>query len=255
MRSSIGMLMAVFVATGAVAQPKPPPAGKTEIRWWGHAAFVVRTPAGTTLAIDPWFQNPLAPKDAAWPDKVDAILVTHGHSDHLGNAVELAKKTGAPVLGSFELSQLLGLENTNGGNAGGSVRLKDVTIHWVEAVHSSSFGQDAKTSRYAGAPLGYVIQIDNGPTLYHAGDTALFSSMALIGERMRPSVAMLPIGGHFTMDAEAAAHAARLVKAKTVIPMHFGTFPVLAGKPEQLRGALKGAAKVLELKPGEAVSL
>ncbi|MFN0062125.1 MAG: MBL fold metallo-hydrolase [Myxococcaceae bacterium] len=103
--------------------------------------------------------------------------------------------------------------------------------------------------------MGYVIQIDNGPTLYHARDTALFSSMALVGERFRPTFAMLPIGGHFTMDAGAAAHAARLMKAKTVIPMHFGTFPVLAGKPEQLRAALKGAAKVVELHPGEAVSL
>lgn len=259
-----GLLLAsVLVAGTAFAQGKAPEAkkgaGKTTATWWGHAAWLVETPGGARILIDPWLKNPRAPKDAKPPEKLDAILITHAHPDHVGEAQELAKKTGAPIYGCVELVGLLSTSDKDvGANIGGSFRIKDVTLHLVEAVHSSGFGQDPKDKKYGGAPLGYVLQIDNGPTLYHAGDTGLFASMPLIAEQFKPTVAMLPIGGHYTMDPEAAATAARLLKVRTVIPMHYGTFPQLKGTPEELTAALKkqrGAAKVVVATPGQTLEL
>ncbi|WP_375761739.1 metal-dependent hydrolase [Corallococcus exercitus] len=235
--------------------------GKTEVTWWGHAAFVVKTPGGATLAIDPWLTNPKAPQGATWPEAVDAILVSHGHFDHVGEAKALAQKTSAKVYGSFELVNLLGLPEAQGmgANVGGTFTVKDATIHLVEAVHSSSYQADPKAaSQYAGAPLGFVIEIANGPTLYHAGDTGAFQSMGLIAEQFKPTVALLPIGGHFTMDPAQAAVAAKLLKVKSVVPMHYGTFPALAGTPDALTTELKktrSTTKVVSLEPGKATAL
>jgi L-ascorbate metabolism protein UlaG (beta-lactamase superfamily) len=247
----------------AAAGGKAPAAarGKTEVTWWGHAAFVVRTPGGAVIAIDPWLTNPKAPQGAAQPEALDAILLTHGHFDHVGEAKALAQKTGAKVFGSFELINLLGLPENQamGGNAGGTFQVKDATIHLVEAVHSSSYSADPKApAQYAGAPLGYVVEIEKGPTLYHAGDTGAFESMALIGTQFKPTVAMLPVGGHFTMGPAEAAQAARLLKVQSVVPMHYGTFPLLKGTPDALRGELKklrGTAKVVDLEVGKATAL
>ncbi len=228
--------------------------GKTEITWYGHAAFVIKTPGGTTLAIDPWITNP-SDKDKEALGKItklDFILVSHGHSDHVGDTMALQKQTGAKVVGGFELgNQLLaaGLPKDAAGyptlgNAGGTIKLNDeVSVALVQAVHSSGFkaGSDAPIV-YGGAPLGFVVQIKGGPTIYHTGDTALFGEMKRIGERFHPEVMLACIGGHFTMDPKDAAIAAREVGAKTVVPMHFGTFPFLTGTPEEFAAELKKAA-------------
>jgi L-ascorbate metabolism protein UlaG (beta-lactamase superfamily) len=245
------LIVAIVALTsfGALAE------GKTEITWWGHAAFVIKTPAGTVIAVDPWLKNPTAPKDGKWPDKVDAILVTHGHFDHVGDAKELSDKTGAPIIGAFELVSLIGAKNANGANTGGTVDVKsDVKVHIVEAVHSSGYGDPSKgPMQYGGSPVGYVIEIKGGPTIYHAGDTDAFSSMQLIGDRYHPTIDMLPIGGHYTMDPDGAALAAKMTGAKSVIPMHYGTFPALKGTPAELKDALKkmgSTINVVEMKPG-----
>ena len=240
--------------------------GKTEVTWYGHAAFVVKTPGGTALAIDPWISNP-ANKDKTAIEKIqklDYILISHGHFDHVGDAIALQKKTGAKIVASFELGSALGAaglpKEASGfdtlGNAGGVLQLNDeVTVALVPAVHSSSF-QAAENGPllYAGAPLGFIVQIKGGPTLYHTGDTAYFAEMKHIGDRFHPDVLLACIGGHFTMDPADAALAARDTGAKSVVPMHYGTFPVLTGTPEEFAKALKKSAprgKMVQLRIGE----
>jgi L-ascorbate metabolism protein UlaG (beta-lactamase superfamily) len=249
-------------APAAPTHTAPLKAGKVSATWWGQAAFVIRTPGGAVIAIDPWFKNPKAPANAPWPEAVDAILVTHGHFDHVGDTVELAAKTGATVVAPYELAVQLGTPKINPMNAGGSFKVKDVTITVVPAIHSSGFvanpaDQTAKPV-YGGNPVGYILQVDKGPTLYHAGDTDVFSEMSIIADRFKPSIALLPIGGQFTMGPEGAAYAAKLLKVKTVVPMHFATFEALKGTPAELTAALKkekSSAKVQELQIGTPTEL
>ena len=222
------------------------------ITWLGHSSFVVRTPGGKTILFDPWYTgNPSFP--GAKPTNADLILVSHGHSDHITDAAAMAKQTGATVVGIWEVAQWLGskgVQNLEPMNKVGTIMVKGLRITMTEALHSSSF--DEKGNVYLGEPAGFVVKLENGQTIYFAGDTALFSDMKLIGELYAPDIAFLPVGDRFTMGPDTAAMAARWLGVKQVVPMHWGTFPLLTGTPDQLRQQLAGAdIQVLELTPGQ----
>lgn len=254
---------------GSMQQPTAPQPGKTQLTWFGHAAFRIETPSGKTLLVDPWLQNPTNPtgKDDVKNTKADLILVTHGHFDHVGDAIEIAKRTKAKLVATFDLGNAIvgmgypkdqyGMDT--GGNFGGSITALDgeVTITFVPAIHSSTVGENPKLVP-GGNPGGFVIAIKNGPTLYHTGDTDVFGDMAQISKFAKIDVMLACIGDHFTMGPDRAAEAVRLVHPKRVAPMHFGTFPVLTGTPADFAKALKKAgagAKLLDLKIGTPTAL
>src|SRR5580698_600076 len=227
----------------------------TRITWLGHATVLVTTPKGTNLLIDPFIaMNPKYPKDFVLPEKIDYILLTHGHMDHMADTVPAASKHGSTVVAIYELADYVagkGVKNTVGMNLGGTVQLDDVAATMVEAKHSAG-AQDESGTHYVGVAAGYVLTISDGPVLYHAGDTAVFSNMQLIRELYHPEIAMLPIGGHFTMGPKEAALAVRYLTPKTVLPLHFGTFPPLIGTPDQLAALVDPAVEVVRWSPGES---
>ena len=208
------------------------------LTWLGHSTFLVGTPAGQTLLIDPWVdQNPVCPDEFKNLSHLDGMLITHGHFDHIADAVPIANRTKCPVIGIFELCHWLnrqGVTNTNAMNKGGTTNLAGVSITMVGADHSCGILEADGTISYGGEAVGYILRFDNGFSLYHAGDTNVFGDMALIAELYRPNLALLPIGGHFVMGPVEAAKAVELLQVKQVIPMHYGTFPVLAGTPDAL---------------------
>ena len=228
---------------------------KLSITWLGHSTFILRTPGGTRVILDPWVAtNPSCPEDAKQVGELNLVLVTHGHFDHTADVVSIARSTNAQVVAPFELSvifQQRGLKNVVGMNPGGTLKAHGLSITMVPAVHSSSIEEDGKNV-YAGLATGYVIGFEDGLVAYYAGDTSIFSDMKLIGELYRPALAFLPIGDLFTMGPEQAAAACDLLGVKQVMPMHWGTFPALTGTPGRLRElvASKGV-DVLDLKPGE----
>jgi L-ascorbate metabolism protein UlaG (beta-lactamase superfamily) len=231
-----------------------------KITWLGHATFLIETPGGKKVIIDPWVTgNPATPADKKSFDRIDVVLCTHGHSDHIGDAAELAKKYNPTVVGIYELCGWLqkhGAKQIAPMNKGGSQKVGDITVTMVNAFHSSGV-EDGSSVVYGGEPCGYVIEFANGVKIHHAGDTCVFGDMAIIHDLYQPDVAMLPIGDRFTMGAKEATYACRLLKPKTVIPMHFGTFPMLTGTAEQFGQELKAAGLNVELvtmKPGETVS-
>jgi len=226
-----------------------------KVTWLGHAAFLIETPAGKKVIIDPWVTgNPVTPADKKSFDRIDVMLCTHGHGDHIGDAAELAKKHNPTVVGIYELCgwlQKQGAKQIAPMNKGGSQQVGDIKVN---AFHSGGI-EDGGSVVYGGEPCGYVIEFENGIKIYHAGDTCLFGDMAIIHDLYQPDLAMLPIGDRFTMGPRQAAYACRLLKPEAVIPMHFGTFPMLTGTSEEFGREIKDlSVELITMKPGETIS-
>lgn len=229
-----------------------------KLTWLGHAAFRITTPTGKVVIVDPWVQsNPMCPPELKSFERVDTLLISHGHFDHIADAVELAKKHAPQIVAIYETCvwlQSKGVTNTSPMNKGGTQKVGELEITMVHAIHSCGI-QDGDKIIYGGEASGYVVRLPGGLTVYHAGDTAVFGDMKLIGDLYKPHVALLPIGDHFTMGPREAALAIRLLGVRHVIPMHFGTFPLLTGTPERLREETKDISglEIHALKPGESI--
>jgi L-ascorbate metabolism protein UlaG (beta-lactamase superfamily) len=226
------------------------------LTWLGHSAFRVDSPGGKRIYVDPFLNgNPKCPASEQEPERVDAILITHGHGDHYGDTIELAKKFGCTVVAPVELADWLsmkhGVESVLDPNKGGTVELDGVNVTLTHAQHSSS----TNDGTYSGEPCGLVVELEDGFTLYFAGDTNVFGDMALIARIYEPDLAVLPIGDHYTMGPREAAVALELLGVKRCVPCHYGTFPVLRGTPEQLRELAPAEVEILAPEPGEAVEL
>ena len=225
------------------------------ITWLGHSTFLIRTPGGRQVLFDPWLaNNPACPPGLRKPPRADLILASHGHGDHIEDLVACARDSGAPVVAIYELCDWLsrkGVQRTEPMNKGGSVEIAGLRVTMTDARHSSGFVEHGQMV-YMGEPAGFVLRLEDGRSLYYAGDTALFGDMRLIGELYRPDIAFLPIGDRFTMDPVAAARACEWLGVRQGVPMHWGTFPLLTGTPAALKALVepKGIA-VLELKPGD----
>jgi L-ascorbate metabolism protein UlaG (beta-lactamase superfamily) len=236
----------------------------TTFTWYGHACWEVKTPGGKTILLDPWFGNPQSPKSADAVDRCDLLLVSHGHADHFGDALMIGSRTRPAWPAIHEMSIWLGRnfahkDSLIGMNKGGTVEAAGIRVTMVRADHSSGdYYGGSEAPVYLGEPVGFVVELENGFRFYFAGDTDVFGDMRLIAERFHPDLALLPIGGHFTMDPAAAALATELLGVKHVLPMHYGTFPLLAGTPDELRAALKdralGHVEVHVVQPGGTVS-
>lgn len=238
--------------------------GSARFTWYGHACIEVVTSTGTVVLIDPWFGNPRSPKPADAVTHCDLLLVTHGHGDHLGDAIELARRLGPTWPAIHELSLWAGPQAGRGTtligmNKGGTMEAAGLRVTMMRAEHSAGGPMVGDATAYLGEPAGFVVELEDGLRLYHAGDTDVFGDMALIRELHRPDIAFLPIGGHYTMDPRAAAKAVELLGVPRVVPIHYGTFDALAGTPDQLRSALTGRGltdvKVISPQPGEVVGL
>ncbi len=230
------------------------------LTWLGHNTFKLVTRGARTVLLDPWVEgNPACPKEHKTFEKIDVITITHGHGDHIADAVTLAKKFKPTVICNYEISLYLarkGVTGAVGMNKGGTVEAAGLKFSMVQALHSSGI-EDGGQVIYGGEACGYVITLEDGTRIYNAGDTSAHAEMALIGELYAPDIALLPIGDLFTMAPREAAVAARMLRPKWIVPSHYGTFPALAGTPEQLREALRTLgvrAEVVALRPGETLS-
>lgn len=247
------LVLTAIVFSSNVFSSSAQPALNTQLQWYGQSAFKLTTPSGKVLLIDPWLTNPVNPTgkaDLAKLDRVDLILITHGHFDHVGDAATIAQKTKAKLVSTADLGQalvnyggypkdLVGLETQ--GNFGGELTLLngDVKVAFIPAVHSSAIASDGRPAHFAGNPGGFLISVKNGPVIYHTGDTDLFRDMTLIPQFHKVNLMLTCIGDHFTMGPTRAAEAVKLVNPTIVVPMHFGTFPALTGTPDAFSQALR----------------
>jgi L-ascorbate metabolism protein UlaG (beta-lactamase superfamily) len=241
----------------------------TTITWYGHACLEVVTPGGKTILFDPWFSNPKSPKAVTEVERCDLLLLTHGHFDHMApggaDVLQVASRLSPvwPCIHEMSLwaGRLIpgGMDAVIGMNKGGTVEAAGIKVAMVHADHSAGdWNAEGGTTLYLGEPVGFVVELENGFRIYQAGDTAVFGDMRLIAERWHPDLAILPIGGHFTMDPVDAALAVEFLGVKQVLPVHYGTFPILAGRPAHLRDELAkrglGDVVVYEIEPGESLS-
>ena len=228
----------------------------TALTWLGHASFRLDTADGKRIYVDPWLDNPKCPEDEKDPERCDAIAVTHGHSDHYGSVVDITKKHGpVPIVAIVELKGWLKAQGAltddmPGPNKGGTVEAAGVRFTLTNAFHSSA----ADDGTYLGEATGFIAELGDGKRIYFAGDTCVFSDMQLIGRLYSPDLAVLPIGGHFTMDPKEAGLACELLGARRVLPCHYGTFPLLAGTPDELRQQAPGV-QIEAIEPGGSVEI
>lgn len=237
--------------------------GGVRITYLGHATFRLTTPGDEQIIIDPFIQdNPTTPDELKSIGELDTILITHGHFDHFADAVSLAQETGARTVSNFEIYAYLqgkGVEAAEPIQKGGTGQVGGIKVTATHAFHSSSIQADDGSLMYGGEPMGYVVEFESGFKLYHAGDTALFGDMRLIGELYRPDIAILPIGDRLVMGPREAAHAARLLGVRHVVPIHYdpAVLPLFTGTPEEFRKQLDSIAPgvtVHALSPGEHLS-
>jgi len=229
------------------------------LTYFGHSAFSLTTPSGQIGIIDPWVMtNPVCPDKLKNVSKLDVIFLSHGHSDHFGDLLALAEQHRPQIVAIYETCQWIGskgFENeTRPMSKGGTQRIGDFEVTMTHAFHSNSIDENGIPVN-AGEPAGLIIRLPGGLTVYHAGDTALFGDMKLIGELYKPDLALIPIGDHFTMGPREAAYAVRFLGVKHVVPMHYGTFPVLTGRPEHLKEHTQDIAElsIHALKPGDSL--
>jgi L-ascorbate metabolism protein UlaG (beta-lactamase superfamily) len=229
----------------------------TTLTWLGHASFRLDTASGKRIYIDPFLNgNPKCPEDEKTPERVDVIALTHGHGDHVGDTVDLAKKHDATVVALVELAGWLGKQGVDedklqAPNKGGTVDVDGVKVTLTHAFHSGS----APDGSYAGEPSGLIVTTEDRKTVYFAGDTNVFGDMQLIGRIYEPDVAVLPIGDHYTMGPREAAVAVELLGVKRVVPCHWGTFGLLTGTPEELEKLAPSNVTIEKLQPGESVTV
>src|SRR5262245_45433433 len=231
-----------------------------ELTWLGHNTFKLVTRGGATVLLDPWVEgNPACPKELKTFDRIDVMSITHGHGDHMADAVTLGQKYKPKVVCNYEIHVFLqkkGVANTSPMNKGGSQEAGGIRFTMVHAIHSSGI-EDGGQIVYGGEACGFILTLEDGTRIYNAGDTAVHADMALIGELYRPDIALLPIGDLYTMSPREAAFAARMLKPNLIVPCHYGTFPALTGTADALNEELDKlnlSTEVFALEPGESLS-